>query len=115
MVVAPGAEGDFGVLPGHSPFVSTLRPGCVILNPESESPMRFVITEGLAEVTPEHCIILTEQTIKISTPATPEEKAAAEQALAEATQRLDRSTQPEARHLAEKQMLLAETTLAFVA
>ena len=29
LVVVPGAEGDFGVLPGHSPFISTLRPGVI--------------------------------------------------------------------------------------
>ena len=27
MVVVPGSEGDFGVLPGHSPFISTVRAG----------------------------------------------------------------------------------------
>ena len=29
MVVVPGAEGDFGVLPGHTPFLTTLRPGLI--------------------------------------------------------------------------------------
>ncbi len=29
LVVVPGAEGNFGVLPGHAPFISTLRPGAV--------------------------------------------------------------------------------------
>ena len=29
MVVVPGSEGDFGVLPGHAPFISTVRPGVI--------------------------------------------------------------------------------------
>ena len=29
MVVVPGAEGDFGVLPGHSPMISSVRPGVI--------------------------------------------------------------------------------------
>ncbi|MBN8531674.1 MAG: F0F1 ATP synthase subunit epsilon, partial [Alphaproteobacteria bacterium] len=29
MVVVPGVEGDFGVLPGHAPLISQVRPGVV--------------------------------------------------------------------------------------
>jgi F-type H+-transporting ATPase subunit epsilon len=29
MVVVPGTEGNFGVLPGHAPLISTIRPGTV--------------------------------------------------------------------------------------
>ena len=29
MVVVPGSEGNFGVLPGHAPFISTIRPGTI--------------------------------------------------------------------------------------
>ena len=29
MVVVPGAEGDFGVLIGHAPLISSLRPGVI--------------------------------------------------------------------------------------
>ena len=29
MVVVPGGEGDFGVLPGHAPMIATVRPGVV--------------------------------------------------------------------------------------
>ena len=32
MVVVPGAEGDFGALPGHAPFVSILRPGVIAVS-----------------------------------------------------------------------------------
>ena len=36
-VVVPGAEGDFGVLPRHSPLISTLRPGAL---PSGSAPRR---------------------------------------------------------------------------
>ena len=29
MVVVPGTEGNFGVLPGHAPLISTIRPGMI--------------------------------------------------------------------------------------
>ena len=29
MVVVPGTEGNFGVLPGHAPLISTIRPGTI--------------------------------------------------------------------------------------
>ena len=34
MVVVPGAEGDFGVLPGHAPFISQVRPGVIEVHEE---------------------------------------------------------------------------------
>ena len=37
MVVIPGAEGDFGVLPGHSPLISTLRTGVITVYKKDEA------------------------------------------------------------------------------
>ena len=36
MVVVPGVEGDFGVLPGHAPLVSTVRPGVIAVFAEGK-------------------------------------------------------------------------------
>jgi F-type H+-transporting ATPase subunit epsilon len=58
MVVAPGVEGDFGVLPGHAPFISALRPGTIVIDAESGEQKSFAIAGGFAEVVPERCIIL---------------------------------------------------------
>ncbi|MDP2411992.1 MAG: F0F1 ATP synthase subunit epsilon [Pseudolabrys sp.] len=45
----PGAEGDFGVLAGHAPFVTTLRPGIMtVRGPEGEQ--KIVVLGGFAEV-----------------------------------------------------------------
>lgn len=53
MVVVPGSEGDFGVLPGHAPLVSTVRPGVLEVYQGSKVQQRFLVAGGFAEVTPE--------------------------------------------------------------
>ena len=58
-VSAPGVQGEFGVLPGHSPLVSVLKAGVVQVRKNGET-QRFAIREGVAEVTSSHCIILAE-------------------------------------------------------
>jgi F-type H+-transporting ATPase subunit epsilon len=59
MVEVPGELGDFGVLPGHAPFISLIRPGMIRIHTEGE-PKQFFVTSGVAEVTPEYCTILAE-------------------------------------------------------
>jgi F-type H+-transporting ATPase subunit epsilon len=58
-VDAPGAEGDFGVLAGHEPFMTTLRPGQVI-GRDGSARRVFTIEGGFADVTPESFTILAE-------------------------------------------------------
>jgi F-type H+-transporting ATPase subunit epsilon len=58
-VVAPGAEGYFGVLPGHAPFLTTLAAGEVTYRRGREERHVFV-SGGFAEVTAERVIILAE-------------------------------------------------------
>jgi F-type H+-transporting ATPase subunit epsilon len=65
MVVVPGAEGDFGVLPGHSPLISTLRPGVITIYENRQHKDAIFVAGGFAEVTPERCTVLAEQAIKI--------------------------------------------------
>ena len=59
MVVVPGAEGDFGVLPGHSLLLSTLRPGVIEIYENEKPKDRYVVAEGFAEVTGERCTVLS--------------------------------------------------------
>jgi F-type H+-transporting ATPase subunit epsilon len=60
MVVVPGTLGDFGVLPGHSPFISTIRPGVIVIDTVEGIQRRIAITGGIAEANPEGCTILAE-------------------------------------------------------
>jgi F-type H+-transporting ATPase subunit epsilon len=64
-VSVPGTEGDFGVLPGHMPFISTIRPGIITIEIEGEV-RKIGVKSGIAEITPEHCNILTETALDIS-------------------------------------------------
>jgi F-type H+-transporting ATPase subunit epsilon len=60
MVVVPGAEGDFGVLPGHMPLISTIRPGVIYVFRDGKVSERIFVEGGFAEVTPETCTVLAE-------------------------------------------------------
>src|ERR1700761_1708011 len=62
MVVVPGTEGNFGVLPGHSPLISTIRPGMIeIYETRPTVSGRIFVVSGIAEVTPERCTVLAEE------------------------------------------------------
>jgi F-type H+-transporting ATPase subunit epsilon len=60
MVVVPGAEGDIGALPGHTPLITTLRPGLVDIHNGGRVTQSFFVTGGFAEVTPERVTVLAE-------------------------------------------------------
>ena len=62
MVVVPGTEGDFGVLAGHAPFMSTIRDGEVaIYRAAGGEPERIAIEGGFAEVNDKGLTILAEK------------------------------------------------------
>ena len=67
MVVVPGTEGDFGVLPGHAPMMSTIRPGVVeVYATEGTTPSaRYEIDGGFAEVTAAGLTILAEKAVAV--------------------------------------------------
>ena len=67
MVLVPGAEGVFGVLPQHSPTLSTLRPGFVEVYQGGAVKERFFVTGGFAEVTPTTCTVLVDEAIPQAT------------------------------------------------
>jgi len=58
-VDAPGSEGDFGVLAGHAPFMTTLKEGKVKVY-EGGQTRTFEVRGGFADVTPEGLTILAE-------------------------------------------------------
>jgi F-type H+-transporting ATPase subunit epsilon len=60
MVTIPGAEGEFGVLSGHAPFVSTLREGEIVIDIARGEQKKIPVKDGIAEVTPDKCTVLIE-------------------------------------------------------
>jgi F-type H+-transporting ATPase subunit epsilon len=62
MVVVPGADGDFGVLEGHSPMISTLREGqLAIYATQGAAPETIALDGGVAEVNENGLTILAEK------------------------------------------------------
>ena len=62
MVVVPGTEGDFGVLAGHAPYMSTIRDGeLAIYSSDGAEPERIAIEGGFAEVSERGLTVLAEK------------------------------------------------------
>lgn len=62
-ITATGSEGEFGVLPGHVPFITTLKIGMVVYKKGSETGYVF-INSGYAEVSPDKVIVLADSAEK---------------------------------------------------
>ena len=61
MVVVPGTEGEFGVLEGHAPFMSTVRDGTLkIYKTEGGQPEEIEVQGGFAEVGENGLTVLAE-------------------------------------------------------
>lgn len=62
MVVVPGSEGDFGVLEGHAPLMSTIRDGALhIYKSDKVEPEMLAIAGGFAEVNARGLTVLAER------------------------------------------------------
>jgi F-type H+-transporting ATPase subunit epsilon len=94
-VLVPGSDGDFTVLPGHAPVISTLRPGILDVK-VAGATKRYFVKGGFAEVEPDRLTILAASAIDLADPAT--DRVKAELAAAEAE--LQSATDDEARRLA---------------
>ena len=62
----PGTDGDMGILPGHAPVLSTLRPGVVIVTKEGGQKERIFVRGGFAEVNPQGLTVLAEVAVPIA-------------------------------------------------
>ena len=66
MVVVPGEEGDFGVLPGHALFLSGVRPGVIEIYDGDKISDRIFVAGGFAEVTRKRCTVLAEEAVNLA-------------------------------------------------
>lgn len=66
MVVVPGSEGDFGVLAGHAPMISTVRPGVIDIYEGDRVVDRLFVAGGFAEVTESRCTVLAQDAVPVS-------------------------------------------------
>jgi F-type H+-transporting ATPase subunit epsilon len=101
MVVVPGTEGYFGVLPGHAPLISSIRPGTIDVYNGKTIAERIFVAGGFAEVTNKRCTVLADEAIRLAAIDRP----AVEAELAEAKARISALQGAEA--AAEKAQLRA--------
>lgn len=108
MVVVPGAEGDFGVLVQHAPFISAVRPGVIAVYKGGSVAERIFVDGGFAEVTPARCTVLAEEAL----PVAEIDRQAAEQQLKDAREDLDDAKSDEERDHAARRIAVAEAKIA---
>lgn len=110
MVVVPGSEGDFGILAGHAPTVSSVRAGVVAVFENGSASQRFFVSGGFAEVTPERCTVLADEAM----PLKEIDRAAVERALPDLRDDVAAARDEAERAAAEKALAIAEAKLAAV-
>ena len=66
MVVVPGEEGDFGILPNHSNLISQIRPGILNIYKTNKVEESFFLYSGFAEFSNNKLIILSENVFDIN-------------------------------------------------
>ena len=61
----PGTEGNFGVMPNHSPLMAAIRTGVITVT-ENGAETQFFVQGGFADVTPSGLTVLAEQAVAMS-------------------------------------------------
>ena len=107
MVVAPGGDGDFGVLPGHAPLLTTLRPGVLDIHRGGKVTTRIFVAGGFAEVSNNRLTVLAEEAQAVDDI----ELAGAEQRLAGARETLEAADDAK-KPRAEEEVRIAEAMVA---
>lgn len=76
MVVVPGGEGDFGILPGHAPMLAGVRPGTIDIYEGDKVVNSVFVESGIAEIAGGRCTILAEEAFVVADldPAAAEER-----------------------------------------
>ncbi|MBF0269122.1 MAG: ATP synthase F1 subunit epsilon [Alphaproteobacteria bacterium] len=110
MVVAPGEEGDFGVLPGHSPMIANLRPGVIDIYENGVITDRLFVAGGFAEVTGERLTVLAEEAIPVHEISAEDAKAR----LKAGQQAYEEADTDAARAEAEAQIAIADAMMAAI-
>mgnify|MGYP001488733303 FL=1 len=107
MVVVPGAEGLFGVLPRHTSMLSTLAPGVInVYDGDSVTDSLFVVN-GFAEVTEERCTVLAEEVIPVEDIDTEKYEKQIEALKDEASRSTDDSAEKTTKNIEEQEKILA--------
>ncbi len=110
MVVVPGAEGDFGVLAGHTPMITGVRTGVISTYDGGRIDKRIFVAGGFAEVTPERCTVLAEEAVLLDDA----DRAAAEARLKAGQDELSLADTDDERDAAQAKLDIARALLAAI-
>src|SRR4051812_29182568 len=66
MVTLPGTEGYLGVLAGHAPVITGLRPGVIEVKGGQTPDLRLFVRGGFAEIDPKRVVVLAEEAISMA-------------------------------------------------
>ena len=112
LVVIPGADGDFGVLPRHAPMIASLRPGVITVFDRQggnwQPKDRIFVGAGFAEVTPERVTVLAEDAV----PLAALDRGTVEQELKDAREDLQDAKDEQERLAARRAIAVTEAKLA---
>ena len=108
MVVVPGAEGDFGVLPRHSLLISGVRTGVIQVWNGNAVTDRIFVAGGFCEVTGERCTVLAEEAVRVEDI----DRSAIEAELKDLREDAADAKSPEERSAAEARIATREAMLA---
>jgi F-type H+-transporting ATPase subunit epsilon len=111
MVVVPGSEGDFGVLPGHAPFITTVRPGVITIYADKNPKQRIFVAGGFAEANSTRCTVLADEAIALSDI----DRAEVDARLASAREAVTDARDDGERAAAQERLAVAETLAKAVA
>jgi F-type H+-transporting ATPase subunit epsilon len=110
MVVVPGTEGDFGVLPGHAPVISVIRPGILEIHDAGAEVEQILISGGICEVSADRCTVLADEAFAVADL----DRATLEQRLKNAEEDLTDAGTDEAAHKASTAVALMKDMLQVV-
>jgi F-type H+-transporting ATPase subunit epsilon len=109
-VVLPGESGELGIMPGHTPLISRIRPGLVRIILEDDTEESIFVAGGLLEVQPRHITVLSDTAIRggeLDAEKAEAARQAAQEALANAKDKADIDAMQ-----AELDMLVAQAAAA---
>ena len=110
MIVIPGGEGDFGVLVGHQPMISTVRPGILEVEKAGAENRRIFVNGGFAEITGDRCAVMTEEAV----PVEELDRANLEQRIKDAEEDIQEARSDLERHLIDLKLATLRETLQVV-
>src|SRR5690606_10498825 len=107
MAIIPAAEGDLGILPGHSPMIVALKGGVIEVRGGGQATERLFVAGGFAEITPTRVTVLADEATPVAQLSRADAEARVKEAEAAYNAAADADETPEVREKAMDRLLAA--------